>query len=170
MLTREDAISILHKNHCPENVIRHCTCVADYSVKLATKIRETGHPVNVSFIEAAAMLHDIGRCKTHSIKHGIEGARILADYPEYARVCERHIGAGLTENEASGLGLPAKDYIPETLEEKIIAHADNVTVEDRIVSVDEALSHLEKHLGVGHPGLERVKALADEINRLSGWV
>lgn len=166
MLTREDAISFLHENGCPENVIRHCTCVSSYARKLAVKIRGNGHLVDVSFVEVAGLLHDIGRCRTHDIDHGIEGANILADYPEYARVCERHIGAGLTRKEALEFGLPGKDYIPETLEEKIIAHADNLTVEDRIVTVDEAVINLRKHLGEGHPAMARVKKLAEEIEKL----
>ena len=35
-------------------------------------------------------------------------------------IIERHIGAGITEEEAVNLGLPKKSYLPETLEEKAL--------------------------------------------------
>jgi hypothetical protein len=41
-------------------------------------------------------------------------------------VIERHGAAGLTEDEASELGFPIGIYMPETLEEKIVCHADNL--------------------------------------------
>ena len=34
---------------------------------------------------------------------------------------------GEGEAEATQLGLPSKDYTPQTLEEEIVAHADNLT-------------------------------------------
>lgn len=101
-----------------------------------------------AFVEAAAMLHDIGICKCDAsgiecygtepyICHGRLGAEMLrssaaefgmtADEIEpYARVCERHTGAGLTAKEitAQGLPLPAEDMLPETLAEQLICYAD----------------------------------------------
>lgn len=85
------------------------------------------------------MLHDIGIAACDApgifchgslpyICHGTEGARILAEHGllKHARVAERHTGSGLTaeeiENEA--LPLPARDLLPETIEEKIICYAD----------------------------------------------
>ncbi|RLI59317.1 MAG: HD domain-containing protein, partial [Candidatus Asgardarchaeum californiense] len=84
---------------------------------------------DLKLVEAGALLHDIGRSKTHGIRHAVEGAKIAKKIglPEkIVNIIERHIGAGLSKNEAKKLGLPAKDYIPETLEEKIVCHADNL--------------------------------------------
>lgn len=95
--------------------------------------------VDREFIHRACMLHDIGivGCDAPSIfctgkepyiRHGIIGGEMLRreGMPEYARVCERHTGSGLTAKEiaASGLPLPHQDYLPETLEEKLICYAD----------------------------------------------
>lgn len=95
--------------------------------------------VDRGFIRDAAMLHDIGifRCNAPSIhchgtepyiRHGIIGGELMRGlgYPEIARVCERHTGSGLTarEIEAQGLPLPHQDFLPETLEEKLICYAD----------------------------------------------
>ena len=47
-------------------------------------------------------------------------------YDRHARVCERHTGAGLSarEIEQQDLPLPHRDFLPETIEEKIICYAD----------------------------------------------
>ncbi len=55
------------------------------------------------------MLHDIGRSKTHGISHAVEGAKIVKQYgypEEVQNIVERHIGAGITEEESVKLGLP----------------------------------------------------------------
>jgi len=165
-LNREQALVILKKAGCGEKVIEHCKTVSKIAVKLARKIKENGHPIDVEFVEVAALLHDIGRSRIHDITHGIKGAKILEDYLEYARVCERHIGAGLAKEEAVECGLPAKDYIPKTLEEKVIAHADNIISHDKVVSFEEALGKFKLRLGADHPGIRRIIELKNYIESL----
>ncbi|MBO7318136.1 MAG: phosphohydrolase, partial [Bacteroidales bacterium] len=67
--------------------------------------------------------------KAHYIQHGIIGAQLLRaeGLEAHARVCERHIGVGLTANDiiAQNLPLPHCDMLPETLEEKLVCYADN---------------------------------------------
>ena len=68
------------------------------------------------------------------IAHGVIGARMLREYARthgveleaYARICERHTGSGLTAEEVrrESLPIPARDYLPETPEEKLICLAD----------------------------------------------
>jgi uncharacterized protein (TIGR00295 family) len=84
---------------------------------------------DIELVAAGALLHDLGRCRRHDIKHVSEGARIARDrkLPDaLVRVIERHVAAGLTEAEAKEYGLPPGVYMPETLEEKIVCHADNL--------------------------------------------
>lgn len=100
------------------------------------------HPelaIDRQFVEEAAMLHDIGICQTYApgihcvgtqpyICHGILGAAMLRGegLERHARVCERHTGAGITLDDivSQQLPLPKGDYMPETLEEKLICYAD----------------------------------------------
>jgi uncharacterized protein len=91
------------------------------------------HPelkINITKLEKMAMLHDIGICKlsnkTPYIKHGIIGRKILENegLKNIAKICERHIGSGITAKEAKELGLPTRDMTPKTLEEKIVCYAD----------------------------------------------
>jgi len=120
----EKCIELLRNSGCSERVIRHCKAVRNVAVRIANKAN-----ADVKLVEASALLHDIGRTKTHGIRHAVEGARIgrkLGLSENIVKIIERHIGAGLPAEEAKKLGLPAKDYIPLTLEEKIVCHADNL--------------------------------------------
>lgn len=166
VLTRDDALRLLKINNVQQNVIEHCITVADLANEIAQKIKDNGHKVDAGFIETAALLHDIGRCKTHGVTHGIEGAKILKDYPRYARVCERHLGGGITKDEAKKLGLPPKDYLPETLEERIICYADKLIDGTRKTTLNETLKKYAKRLGPKHPTIGRMKRLEKEINKL----
>jgi len=119
-------------------------------------------------VEVGAILHDIGRSKSHGMDHGLKGAEILinSEFSEVARVCETHLGAGIDKEEAASLNLPEKDYIPKTIEEKVIAHADNITADKEYVPISETIEKMEKKLGKEHPAIRRVKELNDFINSL----
>ena len=69
--------------------------------------------------------------------------------PEHARVCERHTGAGLTRTSIieQNLPLPHRDFLPETIEEKIICYADKFfskTHLDCEKTIDEAEQSISK--------------------------
>jgi uncharacterized protein len=147
--------------------MKHVCAVSRHARSIAESIRANDHPIDVDFVECAALLHDIGRCRTHGITHGIAGAKIMEPISlDIARVCERHIGAGIDRKEAEKLGLPIKDYIPVTLEEKVIAHADNLIEGDHIIPIEETIKRFESLLGVGHPAVKRIKELNDYIESL----
>lgn len=168
-LRRNEAIKLLENANCSSGVIRHCIAVSKNAREIAEKLKKNGYDIDVNFVEIAALLHDIGRSNTHGIFHGVEGAKILKGYgleEKFIRICERHIGAGLTKDDALSLGLPAGNYLPETLEEKIIAHADNITSKDKIVDISVTIRDFEKKLGKGHPAINRLKELNDFIEGL----
>jgi len=168
LVSRDEALSLLRENS-EDSVFEHSLAVSVKAKSIAGKIRENGYDVDVNFVEIAAILHDIGRSKTHGIRHGIEGAEIILKLlgdEKLAGVCERHIGAGITKSEAKALGLPEKDYLPETLEEKIIAHADNLTFGTETVSIDKVTEKFEKRLGRDHPSVKRILELNNFIENL----
>lgn len=82
------------------------------------------------------------------------------------RIIERHIGAGISADEARAMGLPYKDYLPISPEEKIVAHADNLLIGSRITSFEESLHRFKILLGIDHPAIERFLKLQNEIE---GW-
>ncbi len=112
----------------PNWVLDHVAAVESLAVAFAQRAADQGHPVDVALVQCGAILHDIGRSLTQDPTHAFAGARILDDesWPEaIVRIVERHTGAGLTAEDADGLGLP-RALIPETMEEQLVAHADNL--------------------------------------------
>jgi len=155
------SIHLLKEVGCPQWVIIHSKKVAEKALEISKNFK-----VDKKLIKEGAILHDIGRCETNSIKHGIIGAKILQEkgYPqEIIRIVERHIGAGIPKNEAILLGLPPKNYIPVTLEEKIVAHADNLINGEKEVDISFVIKKWKKRLGEKHPAIERLKNLHKEL-------
>jgi len=162
--TREQALGYLRENGCDETVIRHCEAVSALAVKIAKKCR-----ADVDLVEIGGLLHDLGRCKSHTLTHAVEGAKIATSLhlpPELARIIERHIGAGILPEEAVRIGLPKKDYSPKTLEEKIVAHADNLMSGSRRTGVREAAGHLVR--GGQADVARRLIALHKELSEACG--
>jgi len=168
MVTREEALRILEEENTPPNVIEHCKAVAKKALGIAKKIKEAGHAVNMQLVETGALLHDIGRSQTHGIDHGYMGGVIMRarGLKEYAHICERHIAAGLSKEEAKRFGLPPKEYIPQTIEEKIIADADNLIAGTHATQIGEAIQKLRRE-GVPEDAIKRVSELYHEVEALS---
>ncbi|RII27152.1 MAG: phosphohydrolase [Geobacter sp.] len=137
-----DAVALLQKYFvdAPDAgriVLDHSRLVAAKALQIARNCGMTG--LDLTFIEEAALLHDIGVCRVHAagmgltgkqpyICHGILGREILEKegLPLHALVCERHIGVGLTIDDilAQQLPLPHRDMVPVSREERIICCAD----------------------------------------------
>jgi len=177
MIDRYFALNLLHTEGASERVIKHCIAVSREASKIADKISKKGIAVDLNLVEIGGLLHDLGRSKTHSIAHGIEGAKILRSLnlssdddkifiEKLARICERHIGAGIAQDEAIMLGLGEKDYLPETIEEKIVAHADNLVDGDKVAGIEQTIENFEKKLGKGHKAVKRIVELNEYINSL----
>ncbi len=161
---REQCLALLTKFGCDEHVVRHCQTVED----LALRIAVLAH-ANEELVGVGALLHDIGRGKTHGIDHAVEGARIARELglsEKVVLIIERHIGAGICRDEAEKIGLPGKDYVPQTLEEKIVAHADNLVDDDIKRQVKEIMKQFED-LGYGNAA-ERILELHKELSEICG--
>ena len=160
------AVEILRNAGCSENVIEHCLTVC----RLATSIAdEVNIHIDKSLLKKGAVLHDLGRSRTHGLNHITEGVHLAQELKlgqDIERIIERHIGAGVTSKEAAALGLPAKDHMPETPEEKIIAYADNLTRGKKTVSFEESLRMFKEKLGSDNPAISRMIRLHHEIE---GW-
>ncbi len=138
--------TMLRDAGCDPRVIAHCHAVTDYALDLAGN-----NPlVNRGLLEKGAMLHDIGRGTTHSIFHAQAGAdrcRALGLSEPVARIIECHTGAGISADECTLLGLLPRDCIPRTIEERIVAHVDNLMKGTRPVIIDKTIGsaiHLNK--------------------------
>ena len=155
-------IELLKRENTPENVIQHCKAVYKKAMKIAANFDN----VDEDLIRKGALLHDIGRSKTHGITHAVVGVEIARKYgygEDVLNIIERHIGAGITPEEAAKLGLPEKSYVPQTLEEKIVAHADNLVSGSREVDIDFVIAKWERTIEDSDDNIERLKKLDDEL-------
>jgi uncharacterized protein len=116
---------ILAEAGCSRRVIAHCHAVRI----MALYFCDSSGVADRDLVNSGALLHDIGRGKTHSLHHAQAGAdhcREIGLREEVARVVERHTGAGLTADECTLLRLLPRSCMPVTMEEKIVAGADNL--------------------------------------------
>jgi tRNA (cytidine56-2'-O)-methyltransferase len=126
---------------------------------------EQGLGVDRQVAVQGALLHDIGRSVTQDVRHASVGADLLrSDGPgawdgRVVLCVERHTGAGIDAAEAKALGLPVRDYTPRTIEEKIVAHADNLHSGDKRLTLDGVVA---KYHAKGLP------EAAAKIRRLHG--
>lgn len=168
MVTRMEALRALKRAGCSRAILNHSLAVERVALRLAKKIRENGWEVDLNLVSSGALLHDIGRAKTHGIRHGIEGAKILEEMGlgEFKRFAECHLGAGIPAREAKELGLPVRDFLPRSTEEKIVSYADKLVMGSRSSTPQKALEWLMSELGTKHPAIKRFEKLHEEIQKL----
>jgi uncharacterized protein len=168
--SRERALELLHENGCSQEVVNHCLAVAKLALETAEALRKKGHNVDLELVEIGALLHDIGRSRTHSVNHVIEGVKIAeaAKLPKSViSIIRRHVGGGIVQHEAKALGWPRDEsYVPLTLEEKAVSFADKLIEGSKRVRVELAINRL---FNDGKPeAAKRVRILHDEIATLIG--
>jgi len=164
---REQAIEILKRNHCSPKVIQHTQAVSALAVEIAKQLQAKNHPINLQLIEVGALLHDLGRSQTHSVNHAIVGAKIAQQEDlsqEIVSIIKRHVGAGITDEEAQWLGWPKDNYVPQTLEEKIVCYADKCIGSNKRIPIEDTINQLESE---NMPeAAERVRKLHNQITSL----
>ena len=163
-------VEVLVKAGCAPDVVAHCHKVAMLALGIAGRAKA---PVDKELVRLGGLFHDIGRSRTHDIGHAVAGVEIgcfLGFSEQLLLIIERHIGAGITSPEAVRLGLPVKDYLPLTLEEKIVSYADNLMSGVREMAYYEALDRFKRILGPDHEGVELFRKQHAEIRHLMGDV
>lgn len=153
----------------PAWVLGHCLCVAGLAAAMCDCATKQGLAVDRERVIAGALLHDIGRSITQDARHAVLGADLLRkDGWDEAVVLmvERHTGAGIDADDAKALGLPVKDYTPRSLEEKIVAHADNLhSGEKRLRLADVEAKYEAKDLP---KAWRKIAALHSELEEVLG--
>lgn len=161
-----DPIAIIEKYYKPTSEVHkilmsHSLDVTDMALRIAA--RRSDLNLDVQFIEEAAMLHDIGICKTYApdlhcdgdypyICHGYLGSEMMQaeGYPRHALVCERHTGTGLSLSYIieQDLPVPHREMLPISLEEQVICFADKFFSKTHLGeerNVKQARRKLEKY-------------------------
>ncbi|MCW4035550.1 MAG: TIGR00295 family protein [Candidatus Bathyarchaeota archaeon] len=167
----QTALELLRQAGCSKKVVEHCKAVSALAIKFANICKNKGYPVDVDLVEVGALLHDIGRSKTHDVDHAVVGVEIAESLnlpASIVSIIECHIGGGIGENEAKMLGLPVKDYLPTTMEQKIVCYADKLISGNKVVPIEHTIESFSKKLGPNHPAIDRVIRLHEELFPLLG--
>ena len=114
-------------------------------------------------------MHDLGRSKSQSVDHGVVGSKIAesANLPDpLVNIIKRHVGGGITPEEAKAFGWPQDVYMPVTLEEKIVSYADKLIDNCQRVPIDVEINRLLTDYKA--EAAERVRKLHEELTNLLG--
>jgi len=167
--SKKKAIELLFQNGCSPRVVAHCKAVANVATQIAKACKKKGLDVDVKLVEIGALLHDVGRSKTHSVHHaiiGVEIAKSLKLPDRVIAIIERHVGGGITSEEAKKLGWSIKDYSPQTLEEKIVSYADKLIEGSERVPIERTIKKFSRKLPKS--SIEGMKKLHEEFSSLIG--
>jgi uncharacterized protein len=168
--SKKESLSLLFFLNFSPHIIKHQEAVMRKALDLAHHIKSI--PLNLDLIRAGALLHDIGRLRSHDLDHTAYGGDLLRTlgYPEeLARIAETHGLGGLKPEEAEELGIPIRNYIPITWEEKIVCLADKyLSGTDQVTIEGRFKRWLEKYGETPflREQIRRVKSLEEEILKL----
>jgi uncharacterized protein len=137
--SKSEALTILQKMNLSKNIINHVLAVSRKAIKIATQINVV--PINLKLVRIGALLHDIGRSQSHDYDHAVIGGNIIRKELKFseqlARIAETHILGGISKEEAKEFGLPLNEYLPETIEEKIVCLADKYFIGVKKVTIEQ---------------------------------
>ena len=161
----KECIDLLWDAGCKKRVVVHCATVRAVAEEIAKGIPSA----DMRTVIAGALLHDIGRSKDHSVMHAYLGSKIAESYglpPVLVEIIRKHTGAGLDDQDVKEMELPPADYMPSTLEEKIVAQADNMVSDNRVVSHRHSV---DKLMAKGaERGALRIEMLHRELSEMFG--
>lgn len=141
-LPTKEEIETLHRKYAPTNaaydlVYGHCEIIWQIARQLIDRNKLA---VDKNTVEAGCLLHDIGVYDYYDAagnfdremdytQHAVRGQKILETEhfpPIISRLVAHHLGVGLTAQDVKEqkLPIPVQDYVPETIEERLVAYAD----------------------------------------------
>lgn len=163
--SEDECIELLLEAGCKRRVVIHCCTVEAVAKEIVSRVKGA----DPDLVAAGALLHDIGRSVDHSIMHAYIGSQIVQAHglpQSIVDIVRKHTGAGLDAEDVEELGLPDADYMPRTLEEKIVAHADNMVSDNKVVKHSHSSDKL-RNKGAER-GADRIDALHAELSALYG--
>jgi uncharacterized protein len=162
----------------------HSLIIRDIAMQLVESLKKRNIKIDEKQVEIGALVHDIGCYRAYEfygrkdgayVQHGTKGYEILRKEgfsEEIARMAMIHLGVGLVKENiiASKLPFEKKDLIPITLEEELVAYADNFhskapkfftfkTAQERLVGhwLESGIIFERFRKKFGEPGLKEIK-------------
>ena len=167
---KSECLALLNAMNFAAHIINHQVAVMRQAMAIAHNI--VHGTVDVNLIRAGALLHDIGRFRSHELIHTTYGGDILPRIRfsgGFGAYPETHSMGGLTPEEAIELGLPARDYQPRSLEEKIVCLSDKYLSGTEVVTIEQRFARWIEKFGNTEflqEQIRRVKAIEEEILHL----
>jgi uncharacterized protein (TIGR00295 family) len=165
----DECLQMLKDAGCEDEVIEHCQLVEAVAMGFSRTINEKHIGlVDEMRVSAGALLHDLGRSKTHDIKHVVWSVQLAQEAnvdPHVVEIIRKHIGGGLTPYDAEQLGLPAWNMMPNTWEEKIVNLADSLVGAKGRRTLKKTLKHIRQ---VGNPmWYKKVREMHHQLSGLA---
>lgn len=160
--SKDECIEIMTLLGVSRSVMKHTSEVHRLGMEFIKRSSIPEEEVDLKLLEAGLLLHDIGRTRTHSIRHITVGESIVKDLGLDERIAGmvlNHGGGGIPADEAVSLGLPSIDMVPRTLEEKIVCHADNLVGEHRRRPLSDVVKRMRSK------GAEKAALRIEELHR-----
>lgn len=154
--TNDEIFDLMSRWNFPDGIKEHCIVVKEIAMEFVTRIckRDPNAKIDARVVEAGALLHDIGRVKSHGLDHGYRGYQALREVnidERVARCALVHVLGGFTiEDIKREFPSNFKDVrislMPQSIEEKIVCFADKHAVGTMQVSVKKRFSRwFKKH-------------------------
>jgi len=168
---------LLNTTLLDSQILKHCEATLQKALRIAEFVTPE-ISLNMQLIEIGALLHDIGRAHVHDLTHGYVGGQILRkhEYPaNVILIVERHVLGGFTAIEAEKVGLPKREFVPQTWEEKIVCVADKLGVfewdginqpQHWLSQVNNRFARLVQRYGSSEPfltSIQRARKFTDEL-------
>ncbi len=132
--SRTECLELFRQFDMPHHIRRHSLLVAEVALFLGTRLNQNSSRLDLRLLEAAALLHDIG--KMPSLETGEDHAALGADmldgivHPAVSRIVSEHIS--LASSQVAG-------PITESL---IVNYSDKRVMHDQVVSVEKRYEDL----------------------------
>lgn len=177
------ARNLLERYPVPDEVLDHIEKVKGRAINIAQDLISNGVDVDIDFVRAAALLHDIDR---HEINyesggnvdqalHATVGQKILEEegYNDLARIAGAHSIIESNRKEARKIGINHPTKLPDRIEAKIICIADKLRGGEPERDVEEWFEehwdrYFEERPKVGERIKEKTLEFFEELKDL-GW-
>lgn len=136
--TRAEAAKFLRDLNPPDWLLAHSGAVADIAAFLGERVAERGHAIDVTLLETAALLHDVGKALPHDthykdVGHAIVGAEWLVDhgFSELAATMRGHPVTSLGNDDYYAIWSRSA-----TVEERALSYSDKRAMADLVSMKD----------------------------------
>jgi uncharacterized protein len=149
--SRNDCFQLMCRMQMLGNIVAHSIQVCRVGECLVNHLKFQGNQLSGQLVQAAALLHDITKTRSFETEenHALTGGQVLTDfgYPQVGNLVRQHVRLD--------------DYSEhQTLSEAVIVnYADKRVLHDRIVSLEERMSYIQKRYGSRPEHQSRIQLL-----------